>query len=370
MEGPRGAKIEELREVIDLSNKVFRGNSEGDMGKEYPLLFSPKNCENLRIIREDGKVVSLVGILFSDIIIFGNIIKVSMIGSVATDPDYRGRGYATLLMQDSIRRSVQEGADLMLISGGRGLYRRLGAINAGLYKTFHVDKAKLSRTGLVVRRSDTKDIPKLLKLMETEPVRFLRSYEELKAILNCATVVNRPGEVLIVEKDSTPLAYMAIQVPKREEDVPYIKEIGGSRIAIADALYSVIDLYNRDSVLLDVIRGDALEYIMSKMGIKGEERGFLGTIKIINLKGLLSKLTPYFKRLLGEEYKDLTIELSLAVSIIYKDEKLNIEEKDIPALIFGSIEKKVEIPDNLVKLKRVLETLFPIPLVDYGLNYT
>lgn len=370
MEGPRGARIEELEDVINLSNRVFRGSGEGDMGREYPLLFSPNNCENLRIIKEDNKVVSLVGILFSDIIIYRNQIKVSMIGSVATDPDYRGRGYATLLMQDSIVKSIQEGADLMLISGGRGLYRRLGAINAGLYKTFHIDKAKLSKTDLVIRRADTKDVPSLLKLMETEPVRFLRSYEELKALLNCTTVVNRPGEVIVIEKDSIPLAYIAIQIPKKDGEVPHIKEIGGSRVAIVDALYSVIDLYGKDSVMIDVIKGDTLEYIMDKMMVKGEDRGFLGTIKIINLKGLLSKLTPFFKRLLGEEYKNLSIMFSSPVSIVYKDERFDIEESDIPALIFGSIEKSVEIPDNLVKLKEILKILFPTPLVDYGLNYT
>lgn len=363
MEGPRCARLRELEEVIELSNRVFRRNGEGDMGKEYPLLFSPRNCENLRIIKEDEKIVSLVGMIFSDIIILGNKIKVSMIGSVATDPDYRGRGYATLLMQDSILKSVQEGADIMLISGGRGLYRRLGAINAGLYRTFHIDKAKTSSIDLSVRRAGKSDVSKLLKLMEMEPVRFLRSYEELEALLNCTTVVNRPGDVIIIEKDNNPLAYMAVQIPKRQEEIPHIKEIGGCRVAITDALYSVMKLYERDSILLDTIKGDSIEYIMNKSGIRGEDRGFMGTVKVINIKGLMKKLEPYFRRTLGENFKSLTIEFGSPISIGYVDERLDIEDIDIPALLFGSTEKKIEMPDSL-------KTLFPIPLVDYGLNYT
>lgn len=370
MEGPRSARLKELEEVIALSNKVFRSNNEGDMSREYPLLFSPENCENLRIIKEEGKVVSLVGILFSDIIIFGNKIKVSMIGSVATDPEYRGRGYATLLMQDSILKSVQDGADIMLISGGRGLYRRLGAVNAGLYRSFHIDKAKLSKSDLSIRKADKNDISKLLKLMEKEPVRFIRSYEELEKLLDCNMVVNRPGEVIIIEKGNDPLAYMAIQAPKKQEEVSHVKEIGGSRIAIVDALYSVIELYNTDSILLDTINGDAIEYILDKIGIKGEDRGFMGTVKIINLKGLIKKLESHFRRILGREFDNLVIEYSSPISIKYKQECLDIQEVDIPILIFGSIEKKIEISDNLTNLKRIIETLFPIPLVDYGLNYT
>lgn len=371
MEGPRGARVEELEEIIRLSNKVFRSNLEGDMGREYPLLFSEKNCENLRIIKEDNKIVSLVGILFSDVIIIGTKIKVCMIGSVATDPEYRGRGFATLLMQDSIVKSLQEGVDIMLISGGRGLYRRLGAINAGLYKTYHVDKAKLSKSNLRVRKVDEVDIPKLLRIMYLEPVRFIRSYEELKVLLGCNMVVNRPGEVLIIEdNDNIPLAYIAIQLPKTQNEILRIKEIGGSRSAIIDALYTILEIYERDSILLDALNSDIeIRYILEKLGIKGEDRGFEGTIKIINPKSLIKKLDNHFKKMLKEGYSDFAIEFNPPVTIRFKDEKIQIEENDLPALIFGSIERKVEIPRES-QLSRVLNTLFPIQLVDYGLNYT
>ncbi|MBC7321258.1 GNAT family N-acetyltransferase [bacterium] len=370
MEGPRGARIEELEEIVKLSNRVFRSNIEGDMGREYPLLFSEKNCENLRIIKEDNKIVSLVGIIFSEVIILGNRIKVCMIGSVATDPEYRGRGFATLLMQDSILKSLQEGVDIMLISGGRGLYRRLGAINAGLYKVFHIDKAKLSKSNLRVRKVNEDDIPKLLRIMELEQVRFLRSYEELKILLRCSMVVNRPGEVLLIEDNNIPLAYMAIQLPRAQGEMLRIKEIGGSRSALVDSLYTVLEIYNKDSLLLDTLNSDTeIGYIMEKLGIRGEDRGFEGTVKIINPKSLMKKLDDYFRRMLGEEYKDFAIEFNPPITIRFKDERIQIEENNLPALIFGSVEKKIEIP-ALRGLSRILSTLFPIPLVDYGLNYT
>lgn len=370
MEGPRGARVEELEEIIRLSNKVFRINLEGDMGKEYPLLFSEKNSENLRIIKEDNKIVSLVGMLFSDVMLLGTRIKACMIGSVATDPDYRGRGFATLLMQDSILKSLQEGVDIMLISGGRGLYRRLGAINVGLYKTYHIDKAKLLKSNLKVRKANERDIPKLLRIMELESVRFIRSYEELKILLRCETVVNRPGEVLIIESNDIPLGYVALQLPKKQEEILHIKEIGGSRSAILDALYTILEMYNRDSILLDTLNSDIeIKYTLEKLGIKGEDRGFEGTIKVINPKGLIKKMDDYFRRMLGEEYCDFGIEFNPPITIRFKNERFQIEENDLPALLFGSIERKIAIPTEL-QMNRVLNALFPIPLVDYGLNYT
>jgi GNAT superfamily N-acetyltransferase len=371
MEGPRGAKREELSEIIELSNKVFRSELSGDMGKEFPLLFSPENCENLRIIKEDGKIVSLVGILFTDLVILGNRIRASLIGSVATDPGYRGRGFASLLMQDSIVKSLQEGADLMLISGGRGLYRRLGAVNAGLYKSFYIPRSKLSSSNLTVRKVKEEDIPVLLYLMNLEPVRFERSYDELKKLINTGMIVNEPGDIWVVEKDKEIFSYFAIQVQTRWGKSLHIREIGGSREAIIDSLLSILETYQNDFILLDALLSDeSISYIMEKKGIQPEERGFQGTVKILNLKGLFKKLEPYFISLLGEEYKKLTVKFEPSLSLRYDEETLDIPKDDTPILIFGSVEKKIDIPEKLNKIKRIIDTIFPIPLVDYGLNYT
>jgi len=370
MEGPRGAKREELSEIIELSNKVFRSETNGDMRKEFPLLFSPENCENLRIIKEDDKIVSLVGILFTDIIILGNRIKASLIGSVATDPTYRGKGFASFIMQDSIIKSLQEGADLMLISGGRGLYRRLGAVNAGLYKSFYIPKSKLSSSNLTVRKVREEDIPVLLYLMNLEPVRFERSYDALKKIINTGMVVNEPGEIFVIEKDKKIVSYLAIQIQTRGGKSLHIKEVGGSREAIIDSLYPILETYQNDFILIDALSSDgSINYIMKKMDIKPEERGFQGTVKILNIKDLFKKLEPYFISILGREYNKFTIIFEPFLSLSYEQETLDIPKDDAPVLIFGSVEKKIEIPETLHKLKKIIDIIFPIPIVDYGLNY-
>ena len=58
------------------------------------------------------------------------------VGSVCTHPDYRERGLATRLVEDALRICEQKEVALMLISGGRGLYRRQGCTDVGeMFKT-------------------------------------------------------------------------------------------------------------------------------------------------------------------------------------------------------------------------------------------
>jgi hypothetical protein len=74
--------------------------------------------------------------------------------------------------------------------------------------------------------------------------------------------------------------------------------------------------------------------------------------------------------MLGEEYNNFSVEFNPPVTFRFKDERFFIKEEDLPALIFGSIEKKIEVPEYLPMIKKIFQILFPIPLVDYGLNYT
>jgi len=129
IEGPRGAEVDELSEVLDLVNLVFR-TSRGmkpTMQEEFPLLFNEKNVENLRIIKVDGKIVSHVGIFECDAIIHGCRLKVGMIGAVCTHPDYRGRGFATRLVEDAMSKMRRDGVNIVMISGIRRLYDRAGS---------------------------------------------------------------------------------------------------------------------------------------------------------------------------------------------------------------------------------------------------
>ena len=143
MEGPRGLKTQEFESLCTLVNTVFRGDGVGRMEEQYPLLFASENFDQLFVMVDDGVVVSHVGALTRDISVLGCRMSTMSIGAVATYASHRGRGLATQLMEAAVRKAVEQDAVLMPISGGRGLYTRLGAKRIGQYALFSVPRDTL-----------------------------------------------------------------------------------------------------------------------------------------------------------------------------------------------------------------------------------
>ena len=79
----RGCRPEELDALNTLTNRIFRGDQPGNMRAEYPLLFSEANCEQLRVVERDGRLVAHVGICIRDALILGARVRVASIGAVA-----------------------------------------------------------------------------------------------------------------------------------------------------------------------------------------------------------------------------------------------------------------------------------------------
>src|SRR5205085_1329432 len=132
-----------LPEVVRLANQVFRPRG-GDMAAEYPLEFNVANCDQLRVIEVDGRLLSHVGLSIRDAFIGGSALRVASVGGVCTAPEHRGQGFASALMADAAQHARSCGAQLMLISGGRGLYHRLGYVTVGEFRRTSISEAGLA----------------------------------------------------------------------------------------------------------------------------------------------------------------------------------------------------------------------------------
>src|SRR5436305_682298 len=131
----RACRAEELEALAALVNRVFRAG-DGDMRAHYPLLFGPENLAGLRIVPGEPGPLALVGVCVREATLLGARLRVASIGSVCTDPDHRGQGLASTLMADAARHARGMGAALLLISGGRGLYHRLGYVTVGRFDRY------------------------------------------------------------------------------------------------------------------------------------------------------------------------------------------------------------------------------------------
>ncbi len=377
MEGPRGLKKDELRSAAELANLVFRHDSPYKMEEEFPLLFSENNLENIRVFVDAGKVVSMVGMCINDVIIMSCMIGVVCIGSVCTHPEYRNKGLASKLLEDATNRAVQEGASLMLVSGDRGLYRRFGCVDAGIYRWHSIksDQLEVHEKNLTLRKYGEKDVIELVKLHQLEPIRFIRTYEDFKTLLESKRLCDQISETYVVERNGPVVAYVSLQLP-RSRDLPLaILELAGSRFAIVKTLRSLMDDVGTESAIVRTTAADVeLDHLMVSAGAKRSTGGFMGTVKLIDIERFLESIDTYMTEVIGKRRrKDLSIKYegkTSELSFTYMDQKFSIRGIDeITSFIFGSVEKQQKLKHANSKLEDMLNSIFPMPLVDYGLNY-
>ena len=97
----RASKESEFEEIVNLICTVFVEKCRHRYASQiyHDSSFQPHQS---RVCVVDGKIVSHVRVSDRTIHIGHSIVRLGGIGMVATLPEYRHRGYASALMQDSI----------------------------------------------------------------------------------------------------------------------------------------------------------------------------------------------------------------------------------------------------------------------------
>jgi GNAT superfamily N-acetyltransferase len=97
----RGMLSHELTRVHDMLDQAFPhtpGSFFDQQVKADPLL----RPEDTRILLEDGEIRSCVRVYFRTIYCNGETLRMGGIGDVGTHPEYQGKGFSTMLMNDAI----------------------------------------------------------------------------------------------------------------------------------------------------------------------------------------------------------------------------------------------------------------------------
>ncbi len=381
IEGPRAMKPEEFRSGVELADRVFRQGRLSSRTDAYPLLWREDNLQNLRVFADDGKVVSLIGMQQRDICLLGSRHRSCCLGSVCTEPDYRGQGLATRLLHDCRDKALDDGVAIFLISGRRGLYRRQGYVDVGSYHICTVKRSRLPENKRYsLRPWRPEDVPAMLGIYSAEPVRFARSPEDMLAVLRIEIVPDAPGATRVVCPRGTdePVAYISYRVgpgSTKDEDAVTVAEVAGPRWAIAQVLGELLDERGVDSLALPYLDCDGeMAELARSFGWPTKPRGFRGTVGIIDPARFWQACAALFaERLGGRRAGRLGLSASGAVRLTYGDEELALEGiSGITELIFLPPHRRKELELGLgadSQLARLLDGLFPLPLVDYGLNH-
>lgn len=188
-----------------LMRRVLRDG--GAIAAEYPIVFEPRFDGRIVSIagRDGGPVHAACAMLTRVLVTPEAEFPVGLIGSVATDPAYRGRGLATRVLRTAEATFRNEGCVVaMLWANDPGFYLRRGYLAVGTEMDFVVPRQHIPRLPAAdgIREATPDDLPRVQELYERHPVRVRRSLEETGALLQ------GPGiELLVREEHGRVVAY-------------------------------------------------------------------------------------------------------------------------------------------------------------------
>ncbi len=259
------------------------------MGRDFPTLFSPSNSAWLRTMWEDGRPISHVGVWQGQIVSSAGPLRVAHLGAVCTANEYRNRGLATLILNDALEQLRAEETSLVFISGGRGLYLRLGARPAGriLRYTF-VPPPAVSEVQLeLVDALQDRDLDAMRWLHGGEPVRYVRNPSEWRALLPAKgyAPARQNRAVVLLRRHGQVVAYLLLGKPQILADGvrEVVDEFAGDRRAIVQGFSSLVSMRLARAVELTVQPGDAsLTELLAERGGAATVIRHIGTTLLLD----------------------------------------------------------------------------------------
>jgi hypothetical protein len=275
-------------------------------------------------------------------------------------------------VDEVVAGGVEQGAAVILVSGTRKLYRRMGCVDAGLWRVVRVEKRRpLPRLTCTVSEWTANDVPEMYALHQAEPIRFVRDKAEMHVLLKARSLHARPARTWVCRVKGKLAAYLCATGPDGERGVLEVLEMAGSRHVLLASLPAIRASSRAGTVEIETSAWDLeMEILAHAWGLPMVDRGFHGTLKIVERKLFFSAIERYIaSRLSREERGGLVIDCGPAMRFRYEGGELLVEkDEDLAALVFGSVERAA--PEAGTKgLGEILARLFPMPLPGYGLNY-
>ena len=115
IDGPRTTVPADVPDLIALVDAAMRAGTEQTLLTDYPLVYAPENLHNVRVLRVDGELVSVVPVLPRDAIVGTRRSRSGSISPTATAPAHRHRGYASRCLGSAIEAMADAGCALSVL---------------------------------------------------------------------------------------------------------------------------------------------------------------------------------------------------------------------------------------------------------------
>lgn len=371
-------QVDELKDAIQLADDTFRDDEQISMGAGFPNVFSESLIGHSHGAFVDQQLVSFLGLVPSVIHIGEARLNIFSLGAVCTHPDHRGQGYASAILDQQLRHIDQAQASLLLVSGGRSLYTRVGCSPFGAVTRYTVDSGvaqhlleSRSKAKMTIREWQPADLLGLAEVAASRTVRYEQSTWDLALLIRAealASCMKLHHKVLVAEQDGRISAFTVVGVPYTGQNrQPVTFEWAGDPDIVTALLASAVQRYDLKSLDIPVPWHErGLLDTLSACRTKQEKN--VGTVKITDPERLIAQLRPYLRA------KNRTRGDALSVRALREGQtevrlgghSATLDSAEMVSLILD--------PEPTVKvsgpLQQALADLFPIPFpFTGGLNY-
>jgi GNAT superfamily N-acetyltransferase len=288
---PRAPERSRWNDLFRLLNQVLRPGLPATIRDEYPLMFREENMGNLRVVVEDDRIVSHVGFLPVDFHVDGVDMHLGLLGSVATDEAYRGRGLATACLNAAEQAVRDDGGSVSILwADDRAFYERQGYVRAGREDLFVIPTRLLRRRNdrSGIRPATPGDADRLANVHGTLRARTIRPPRDWKLLLKTPRMLT-----LVYERDRRVVAYACCGKGADFEGVVH-EWAGPTEEALDLVLEQSLRCERDEVVLLSPPYTGRIRRTLRERGLPAH-RGALGMMKIVDPEGFVAMLNRFFE---------------------------------------------------------------------------
>ena len=193
MEKARETRLDEFDELMAFLARTYGHDDVEYFPTHYPRLYrkEKENLKNSFIIKDNGRIVSHVGLFPLDVLVGKTILKAAGIGGVGTDPDYRGQGLMGKLINFAIDKMEKQKYAFSVLGGDRQRYGNFGWELGGRRLLFTVTLRSLMWEGIEAGETrkynnQPQDLEKIMAFHEAERLKVKRSKNTYQLLMKKA----------------------------------------------------------------------------------------------------------------------------------------------------------------------------------------
>lgn len=292
-EGPRPPSVDELGHVLQFLDRNLRKENPWSIAQEYPTTYTEDNRENIRIIKSGTEVLSHAAIKTLIIKTPIGLFKAAAIGGVVTAEKYRQLGLGRKILEECIVTAEKQGHDFVILwTNLYDLYRKLGFELAGSEVSLVLEKPVNipSNQKLRIHKGANVSAASIERVYSQHTVTNIRKVSEIEKFLR----IPNSNVYTAWTADNQLLGYA---VEGKGADLNgYIHEWGGGVNEIIQILNHI--LADQKKSLTIICPGHSQNLIRQlEPFARTTHLGYLGMIKILQLKNLVDKVDRFARNL-------------------------------------------------------------------------